>query len=617
MKIHHGRTSAKRNLRIFAAGSVLLGAAGFGLAQLAKTQSPVDAVTDDYISINIVNFPESLQPNFFPDLSAPEIPKSDGPQLFSTHSSTSDLQQAVVDYMRDVIGSYDGSKPGYNIACADAKTQEEINSCLLNGSFYIPINDPFGLDLDNIDNVSSIYENLFYNTLYENPELFYAMTGVYTGVAEAQSGEKVVLVFPWILEEFDAASELNTGKTKFNNAIADWEKEIFGDDVDEMSDLEKALSAYSVMMRRNNYTGVSLLQQNKLMSEDVPYSMKAHTAYGALVDHDSVCQGIAAALNLLLNRADVSTVTTVSDNHAWNHVEINGKYYLMDATWDDPFPATFYKSVYLNFLQSDSASGHDAASGQEGTNRFGITAPDAYTGENFWINSGTPIIWDNDADALTMVDNIAQISKASNGAIKIEPASATTFSTVNVAEDGEVTKNAYAEIQAPVFDAVEHDDVIYYTTTNGNIASYDLTTQSAGDYNKAGTWTDDIRSLYLLQINDGALQKLSFNWNTGAYEPTNLIQLGESDTNSPNDTPGEGDPGNEDLEEDEDGEFIPVPNTGTTDTPAAPKTGQAGSFDIQAVAASSISTIAILFVIAKIGYRSFSRHLTRRRFMRD
>ncbi len=65
-----------------------------------------------------------------------------------------------------------------------------------------------------------------------------------------------------------------------------------------------------------------------------------YNAYGALVNGDAVCQGYALAYQLLMNRVGIPCVLVSSDslNHAWNAVELDGQWYHVDVTWDDPVP---------------------------------------------------------------------------------------------------------------------------------------------------------------------------------------------------------------------------------------------------------------------------------------
>lgn len=68
------------------------------------------------------------------------------------------------------------------------------------------------------------------------------------------------------------------------------------------------------------------------------------SAYSALIDKKSVCQGYSLAMYKLLTEAGISCrIITGKGNgvsHAWNIVAINGVWYNIDVTWDDPIGNT-------------------------------------------------------------------------------------------------------------------------------------------------------------------------------------------------------------------------------------------------------------------------------------
>lgn len=67
-----------------------------------------------------------------------------------------------------------------------------------------------------------------------------------------------------------------------------------------------------------------------------------YTAYEALYDGTAVCQGYALLTYALLKQAGVENKivegTAGGELHAWNLVNIDGNWYHMDTTWDDPLP---------------------------------------------------------------------------------------------------------------------------------------------------------------------------------------------------------------------------------------------------------------------------------------
>ena len=69
-----------------------------------------------------------------------------------------------------------------------------------------------------------------------------------------------------------------------------------------------------------------------------------YTAYGALIDQTSVCQGYTVLFYRMCLEAGIdvraiagiATTETESGRHSWNIVRIDGLYYIVDTTWDDP-----------------------------------------------------------------------------------------------------------------------------------------------------------------------------------------------------------------------------------------------------------------------------------------
>ena len=71
-----------------------------------------------------------------------------------------------------------------------------------------------------------------------------------------------------------------------------------------------------------------------------PYAPVTHTAYGAFHDGSSVCEGYACAAKMMLNELGVVCDIEVGEctnggGHAWNLVQLDGKWYQMDVTWND------------------------------------------------------------------------------------------------------------------------------------------------------------------------------------------------------------------------------------------------------------------------------------------
>jgi len=67
----------------------------------------------------------------------------------------------------------------------------------------------------------------------------------------------------------------------------------------------------------------------------------------------AICSGYSSAAEALLKELGVDTVTVVNAHHAWNMVRLEGTWYHLDVTWDDPVPDVPGRVVYNYFLVSD------------------------------------------------------------------------------------------------------------------------------------------------------------------------------------------------------------------------------------------------------------------------
>ena len=94
---------------------------------------------------------------------------------------------------------------------------------------------------------------------------------------------------------------------------------------DSMSDLEKAMVIHDYLVMDIEYGG------------GYPYR---HDVRGAVLDKEAVCEGYAKAYKYYMDRAGVPCEMvgghSRGEGHAWNQVQINGKWYMVDVTWDDP-----------------------------------------------------------------------------------------------------------------------------------------------------------------------------------------------------------------------------------------------------------------------------------------
>lgn len=100
--------------------------------------------------------------------------------------------------------------------------------------------------------------------------------------------------------------------------------------------------------------------------EDEVYSYSS--AYGALVDGKAACEGYSKAAKYVFDKVGIESILISGKasgdgrgdgDHMWNIVKINGDYYHLDLTWDDPVStnSSSSMSVHTYFNLTDDAIG--------------------------------------------------------------------------------------------------------------------------------------------------------------------------------------------------------------------------------------------------------------------
>lgn len=96
------------------------------------------------------------------------------------------------------------------------------------------------------------------------------------------------------------------------------------------------------------------------ITNDIPAS--SFSAEGIMLYQTAVCAGYAEAFSMFMELLNIESKYIVGTgngvNHAWNSVKLDGKWYQIDVTWDDPTPDQGGIS-YNYFLITDRMMGRD------------------------------------------------------------------------------------------------------------------------------------------------------------------------------------------------------------------------------------------------------------------
>lgn len=230
------------------------------------------------------------------------------------------------------------------------------------------------IDVKDFQIPSNQLASWYYAVINEHPELYF----VNSEISWSQMGGVAVGFTPSYQEGYDDA------------AFARVAQEALSVVTEDMTDVQKAVALHDYLVVNCEY------DYENYLNNTIP--AESYTAYGALVKGTAVCQGYALAYKYLLQEVGIPCymVNSSTMNHAWNMVELGGRRYQVDVTWDDPTWDSLGRVGHGNMFVSDKVleerqkhSGWEIAYRGE---KVEFQALDTTYDEFFWTDVTSPLI---------------------------------------------------------------------------------------------------------------------------------------------------------------------------------------------------------------------------------
>lgn len=183
------------------------------------------------------------------------------------------------------------------------------------------------IDLADYDLELEDVQTIFFDLRNQNRLPWYAYSFRYT--YNTKTG-KVIALFPVNLDEtiYDRSAYEQAVQQVLDQAV-----------LPGMSQRQIALSVHDYLVSNFQYDE----------------SLTQYTGYDLLIKGSAVCEGYSRAYLDILNRAGIDGQYISSDamNHGWNLICLDGKWYHVDVTWDDPSPDVRGRVMHTYFLLDD------------------------------------------------------------------------------------------------------------------------------------------------------------------------------------------------------------------------------------------------------------------------
>ena len=185
------------------------------------------------------------------------------------------------------------------------------------------------------EKLGEYYQSAIEAYTYDNPEIFYlSPKKMFLNIETTTRGENSTYnVYINSGNEANYLAEEFNSKQAIDQAFAQIEQ------VRNQIMQNKTGNTYEDIKMVHDYLVDNINYDSSLSKQNI------YSIYGALVNRECVCEGYARAFKYLLDELNIPCVMVIgtgtnsqgeTENHAWNYVQLNGNWYAVDATWDDP-----------------------------------------------------------------------------------------------------------------------------------------------------------------------------------------------------------------------------------------------------------------------------------------
>lgn len=267
-------------------------------------------------------------------------------------------QKSEVDYSNVSINKYfynqleEYSKTIY-------KAFEANKENMKTGAYKVDLGNTFS-DLlsqsDGQDQLGTYYQTAIEAYTYDNPDVFYLSPNkMYLNIETTTRGKNITY-----------GVYVDSGK----------EENYLIDEFSSKEQIEEAIGYIEqkrnqVLQNRGNNTYDNVKMVHDFLVENVEYDTSIsksniYNIYGAMVNGEAVCEGYARSFKYLMDSLGIPCTLVIgkgtnsegkTENHAWNYVQIDGNWYAVDSTWDDPVSNVGWvsqSSKYRYFLKGSN-----------------------------------------------------------------------------------------------------------------------------------------------------------------------------------------------------------------------------------------------------------------------
>lgn len=238
------------------------------------------------------------------------------------------------------------------------------NEVLTYNEYYLGYDYSYVQNIDT-ETVKSYQEvlNMFYTILNSGDETYSFYCDYDKCIEDVRtliSGNETVSNINNFVHPFNSFSTINIdistdgkitvkNRKAYNDAEISYVREYINTFIN--SNIKEGMSNYDKIKLFHDHI-VNNTKYDENMTDDL------YTAYKLLTTGISICGGYSDIMSIYLNILGIQNYKITSENHVWNLVNLDGVWYHLDMTWDDPVATDGKQYLLHNFFLISSDELH-------------------------------------------------------------------------------------------------------------------------------------------------------------------------------------------------------------------------------------------------------------------
>lgn len=239
------------------------------------------------------------------------------------------------------------------------------NKVLTYNEYYLDYDYGYVQNIDtySVENYQEIL-NMFYTILNsgDNSFSFYcSYDNCLNDINELISDDNTVSNINNFVHPFNSFNSINIDITNGGKITVKNKKAYSDDEINYIKTYIDTFITENIKEDMNSYDKIKLFHDHIINNTiyDKDNIKDSYTAYNLLTTGVSICGGYSDIMAIYLNAIGIQNYKITSKNHVWNLVNLDGTWYHLDMTWDDPVASDGNQYLIHNFFLISTGELHN------------------------------------------------------------------------------------------------------------------------------------------------------------------------------------------------------------------------------------------------------------------